>query len=245
MPAPLIALVTDFGLQGPYLGQMRAVLHRLAPGVLVIDLLADAPVHNPKATAYLLPAYIQGFPTGTVFVCVVDPGVGSFAATPVIVQAGDYWFVGPDNGLFELIYRRLPNIRRWAITYDPAALSASFHGRDLYAPAAARIASGGLPDGAELPPAQPEDWPDDLSEIIYIDHFGNAMTGLRAAHANKSQLYDIKGVLVKNARTFSDLPPGTAFWYENANGLVEIAVNQGRADKVLGLAVGDALSLAA
>jgi hypothetical protein len=242
MSSPTIALITDFGLEGPYLGQMRAVFHRLAPGVAVIDLFADAPVHNPKATAYLLPAYIQGFPAGTVFVCVVDPGVGSFAAPPVVVHAGGYWFVGPDNGLFELIYRRLPNVRRWAIPYDPATLSASFHGRDLYAPAAARIASGEPPHGAELDPPQPKDWPDDLSEIIYIDHFGNAMTGLRAAAIDKSQLFDIKRILVKHARTFADLPVGAAFWYENSNGLVEIAVNRGRADKVLGLTVGDVIA---
>lgn len=243
MSAPLIALVTDFGLEGPYIGQMRAVFHRLSPGVAVIDLFADAPVHNPKATAYLLPAYIQGFPTGTIFVCVVDPGVGSFAAAPVVVRAGDYWFVGPDNGLFELIYRRLPAARRWILDFDPASLSASFHARDLYAPAAARLALGELPAGQPTDKPTPNDWPDDLFEITYIDHFGNAMTGLRAAMIDKYQLFDIKGIIVKNARIFADQPPGSAFWYENANGLVEIAVNQGRADRVLDLAIGDVLHI--
>src|SRR5262245_5142495 len=98
----MIVLFTDFGLSGPYTGQMKAVLGQMAPGTPVIDLFADAPVGNPKASAYLLAAYAAWFTTGTIFLCVVDPGVGG-ARLPVIVEADGRWFVGPDNGLFELI----------------------------------------------------------------------------------------------------------------------------------------------
>ena len=82
------------------------------------------------------------------------------------------------------------------------------------------------------------DWPDDLCEIVYVDHFGNAMTGLRAAILPHEAKLATVGRVLERAVTFSDRPPGAAFWYENSNGLAEIAVNQGRADRVLGLAIG-------
>jgi S-adenosyl-L-methionine hydrolase (adenosine-forming) len=104
----MIVLFTDFGLQGPYTGQMKAVLHRMAPGRPVIDLFADAPVGNPRASAYLLAAYAEWFAEGSVFLCVVDPGVGG-PRPPVILEANGRWYVGPGNGLFELVQRRTPD----------------------------------------------------------------------------------------------------------------------------------------
>lgn len=89
-------------------------------------------------------------------------------------------------------------------------------------------------DGADRRP----DWPDDLGEIVYVDHYGNAMTGLRAAILPPDARLAVAGCVLERARTFSDLPPGAAFWYGNSNGLAEIAVNQGRADRALGLAIG-------
>lgn len=163
----MIVLFTDFGLQGPYTGQMKAVLHRIAPGISIIDLFADAPAGNPKASAYLLAAYAQWFAAGTTFLCVVDPGVGG-ARPPVILEADGRWYVGPGNGLFELIERRAAKARCWDIDLEPRRLSASFHGRDLFAPVAAMLARG------EPPPGRPRkddadrrrDWPDDLAEIV-------------------------------------------------------------------------------
>ena len=235
----MIVLFTDFGLQGPYTGQMKAVLHQMAPGTPSIDLFADAPAGNPKASAYLLAAYAAWFPAGTVFLCVVDPGVGG-ARPPIVIEADGRWYVGPGNGLFELIQRRAEATRCWDIDWRPERLSASFHGRDLFAPVAARLARG------EPPPGQPRqddaerraNWPDDLPEIVYIDHFGNAMTGLRAAVLPPEARLVAAERVMEPARTFSDRPPGTAFWYANANGLAEIAVNQGRADRELGLGIG-------
>jgi S-adenosyl-L-methionine hydrolase (adenosine-forming) len=237
----MIVLFTDFGLQGPYTGQMKAVLHRMAPSVPVIDLFADAPAGNPKASAYLLAAYAPWFAAGTTFLCVVDPGVGG-ARPPVVVEADGRWYVGPGNGLFELVERRAAKTRSWDIDFKPQHLSASFHGRDLFAPAAATLARGEPPPGR--PRAQPRaDWPDDLAEIVYVDHFGNAMTGLRAAMLPPDTRLAVAGRVLERARTFSDRPPGTAFWYENSNGLAEIAVNQGRADRDLGLAIGGPVEL--
>lgn len=240
----MIVLFTDFGLSGPYTGQMKAVIHQAAPGVPMIDLFADAPARNPKASAYLLAAYAAWFPAGTIFLGVVDPGVGG-ARPPTIVEADGRWYVGPGNGLFELVQRRAQEARTWDITWHPERLSASFHGRDLFAPVAAMLARG------ERPPGQPRmdhadrrrDWPDDLSEIVYVDHFGNAMTGLRAATLPRDGRLALADRTFGRARTFSDLPPGSAFWYENSNGLVEIAVNQGRADRELGLSIGSPVAI--
>jgi len=241
----MIVLFTDFGLQGPYTGQMKAVLHQMAPGVPIIDLFADAPAGNPKASAYLLAAYAQWFAAGTTFLCVVDPGVGGTRA-PAMLDADGRWYVGPDNGLFELIARRATTAHSFDIDWRPPLLSASFHGRDLFAPVAAMLARGDPPPGhARKHAGLRSDWPDDLPEIVYIDHFGNAMTGLRAAMLPPDARLAAAGRVLERARTFSDRPSGAAFWYENSNGLAEIAVNRGRADRDLDLAIGSPVEIVA
>jgi len=233
----LIALFTDFGLEGPYTGQVKAVLARDAPGVPVIDLFADAPAGDAMSGAYLLAAYAAWWPAGTVFLCVIDPGVGSDRAA-VIVQADGRWFVGPDNGLFELVIRRASAVRTWQTTWRPASLSASFHGRDLFAPVAATLARGEPPPETERQLGRRPDWPDDLPRIIYIDHYGNAMTGLRASGLTPTARLTIGCRSLPRARVFADMPEGEPFWYENSNGLAEIAVNRGRADLLLSIRVG-------
>ncbi|MFQ5765703.1 MAG: SAM-dependent chlorinase/fluorinase, partial [Rhodospirillales bacterium] len=136
----MIVLFTDFGLDGPYLGQVKAVLYRDAPGIPIVDLFANAPAHDPKRAAYLLAAYAPAFPAGTVFLAVVDPGVGGARAAGVL-DADGRWYVGPENGLFALVQRRVEAPPRWwEIRWRPERLSATFHGRDLFAPVAARIA---------------------------------------------------------------------------------------------------------
>src|SRR5260370_34171647 len=137
----MIVMCTDCGLEGPYTGQVKAVLHRTAPGVPVIDLFADAPAGKPKPAAYLLAAYATWFPPGTVLLAVVDPGVGG-ARAAVIVEAEERWYDGPDNGLFELGTRRATVARSWGIGRRPEAPSASFHGRGLGAPVAGDPARG-------------------------------------------------------------------------------------------------------
>jgi hypothetical protein len=240
----MIVLFTDYGVGGPYKGQVQAVLGREAPGVPVIDLFPDAPVRDPRAAAYLLPAYASEFPAGTVILAVVDPGVGGDRAAGAL-EADGRWYVGPDNGLFEIVARRSGSGRRWwPLTEHPARLSATFHGRDLFAPLAARLARG------EAPPGEPQSadairrphWPDDLGEVVYIDGFGNAMTGLRAGAAEGATII-VGGRAIGWARSFGDVAAGTAFCYENANGLLEIAVNRGRAADDLRLVVGTPVEL--
>jgi S-adenosyl-L-methionine hydrolase (adenosine-forming) len=242
--APIIVLFTDFGLEGPYTGQVKTVLYQTAPGVPVIDLFADLAAGKPQPAAYLLAAYGAWFPPGAVILAVVDPGVGG-ARRAVVVEAGGRWHVGPDNGLFELVARRADRAKSWEIPAQKEAISASFHGRDLFAPVAGELARGDPPAGRLLPEGivHRPDWPDDLPEIAYIDRFGNAMTGLRAALLPGRARLAVAGRVLARRRTFSDVPAGEAFWYENANGLAEIAVNSGRADAVLGLAIGTPVAI--
>lgn len=235
----MIVLFTDFGLEGPYTGQVEAVLNRDAPGIPVIRLFADVPAGQPKPAAYLLAAYAGWFPPGTVLLCVVDPEVGS-ERRALIVEAAGKLYVGPDNGLFELVMRRSIDPTALEITWRPPSLSASFHGRDLFAPIAARLARGEPASVVTQFAAAirfPE-WPDDLVEIVYIDHYGNAITGLRGACLPEHARLRAGGETLAHAHSFPAVPRGTAFWYVNSNGLVEIAVNGGRADRALGLMIG-------
>lgn len=234
----MIVLFTDFGLEGPYSGQLEAVLQQQAPGVPVIRLFSDLPAFDIRAAAYLLPAYAAGFPPATVFLCVVDPGVGG-ERPGAILEVDGRWYVGPDEGLFELLARRARTVTYWRL--PPAAgVSSSFHGRDVFAPVAAHLARTGMPgSGAAVAERSPRsDWPDELHQVVYIDRFGNAISGVRATALQADALLEINGHVLHAARTFSDVAGGEAFWYANSSGLVEIAVNQGRASELLGARTG-------
>ena len=234
----MIVLFTDFGVNGPYIGQMSAALRRYGFSGDVINLFADAPSFSVKASSCLISAYSVDFPKGTVFLCIVDPGVGG-ARLPIVVQSCEKWFVGPDNGIFEHMLREDEGVKAWEITWKPHKLSSSFHGRDLFAPIAAKIQTG------EAKPALMEmkvaglnrfDWPNDVPEIIYIDYYGNAITGIKACpEIHAISLGDKTVPIVK---TFSSVTKGMPLAYENANGLIEVAVNQGRADGFFNLSVG-------
>ena len=244
----MIILFTDFGYGGSYVGEMHMAIHGVAPEAVVIDLVHDAPAHNPKAAAYLLAALADRFPIGAFCVGVVDPGVGG-DRPPIIMRADNRWFVGPGNGLFEIVGRRASAAAIWPLSWRPPSLSRSFHGRDLFAPMAAKLALGQASDqipGEDcaqdwfLDKNRPgADWPDDLPEIIHIDGFGNAITGIRADIAPPTDSLRIGDHVLAPAGVFGDAPPGAGCWYRNSAGLVEIAVNQGNAAETLSLATGD------
>jgi hypothetical protein len=241
-----IFLFTDFGATDLYAGQVKAVLAREAPGVAVIDLLHDAPAFNVRAGAHLLAALAAQIPAGSVTFAVVDPGVGG-ARDAVALEADGRWFVGPDNGLLSVLAARAASSKCWRITWRPANLSASFHGRELFAPITAAIARGEFPAGkAESIAALTVGFGDtDLGEIIYIDHYGNAFTGMRAQGLPRDTRVVVAGRSLDYARVFSDLPAGEVFWYANSLGLVEIAGNGCSAAHKLGLAVGQPVGYSA
>lgn len=242
----MLALFTDFGSDDLYLGQMKAVLAQHAAGIPIIDLSHNAPAFQIVASAHLLAAlYTQLAPT-SVICAVVDPGVGS-AREAIVMAADNYYFVGPDNGLFGVIASRIIDCKVWRICWRPKALSASFHGRDLFAPVAAWIASGRFPFDKLEPQVALSCTASatDIAQIIYIDHYGNCLTGLRHAHLASDQTLSVAGLTMPRLRTFADAEPGSAFCYENSLGLVEIALNQGNAAQKFNLRVGDAVQISA
>lgn len=242
MIGAMIATFTDFGVSGPYLGQVRAALAALAPGVAVVDIFPDLPAFDIQAAACLIPAYSQYLPDSSVCLCVVDPGVGGVRKV-LSLQADERWYVGPDNGLLSQVARRASRLQVHEITWRPERLSNSFHGRDIFAPICARLAGGqGLPAASAITLAEIDrDWPDDFWQVVYVDSYGNCITGVRAASIQDVVTLRINGISCRRARTFSDVPPGTLFWYENSNGLVEIAMSAGNAAECHAISVGGRL----
>lgn len=238
----MIFLFTDYGLEGPYIGQVETVLYQQAPNAKVINLMADAPRNNPKASAYLLASLVSHTSEGSILFCVVDPGVGSNKDKPVVLKIDNRWFVGPDNGLFDIVARQAKEIEAWEITWQPEQLSNSFHGRDLYAPVCAMLENMESIPGDKVDWRDSHHWSDDLYEVIYIDHFGNCMTGIHSYNTPKQAILKINGREIYNADTFSNVQAGQGFWYENSNGLLEIAINQGSACEVFGIKVGNEIN---
>ncbi len=236
-----IASFTDFGSAGPYIGQMQAVL--CDAQVPVIDLLSNAPAFDPIRSGYLLAALSEQMPDGTLFLVVVDPGVGG-DRLPLIAKDSRHWFVGPDNGVLAQVAKRY-GCEIKAISWEPQHLSASFHGRDLFSPVAVMLCKGDMIVGRELPAKDliGADTPDDLNEIIYVDSFGNGFTGVRSTAIDVNAILEIAGREIGHARTFSDIDAGKLFWYKNSMGLVEIAANQGSAEQMIGFDIGTPIKL--
>jgi S-adenosylmethionine hydrolase len=225
----VIVLFTDFGTSDLYLGQVKAVLQRVAPRTPVVDALNDAPDFALEPAAHLLAALAPRYPRGCVFLAVIDPGVGG-PRDAIVVEADGRRFVGPDNGLLSVLWRRAKHARCRRIVWRPASLSSTFHGRDLFAPVSAALASGHVPAGWLAPPRPPRVALDaaDLAQVIYVDHYGNAMTGLRAASVAPGARLRAGRRALARAETFGTVRRGAVFWHENCLGLVEIAANQAR-----------------
>lgn len=238
----MIFLFTDFGSADLYVGQVKAVLAERAPEVPVIDLLHEAPAFNAKASSHLLAALAQRLPPASVTLAVVDPGVGGPRA-PLAVRADRRWFVGPDNGLLSVAAARAKKREVFEIGWRPAVLSESFHGRDLFAPVAAMLARGDRRGPKLKRSAFAVDFgPSDLAEVIYVDHFGSLVTGLRAGSVPRDRALVVNGRTVRYARVFSEVAAGELFWYENSLGLIELAANRASAQQLLGFAAGSRLA---
>jgi hypothetical protein len=233
-------LFTDYGWNDPYVGQIKAVMAQEAPGVSIIDLLHAVPDFNARAGAHLLDALSRFIPVGAVFFCVVDPGVG-MERDALVLEADGRWFVGPDNGLLSIVVSRAERSKIWKIHWRPERLSASFHGRDVFAPIAARIAAGLFPH-EKLTPIDALAVQFDLADlpcILYIDHYGNAWTGIRGGLTDSAAKMEVNGHTLIGRRVFAEAKEGEVFWYVNSVGLIEIAANQVNAAAKLGLKVGD------
>ncbi|HEX9188431.1 MAG TPA: SAM-dependent chlorinase/fluorinase [Vicinamibacteria bacterium] len=253
---PVIALLTDFGLQDPYVGAMKGAILSACPGATLVDVLHDVPAHDVFAGALALDAAYGHFPGGTVFVAVVDPGVGS-DRRPIGVGAGRWLFVGPDNGLFTFVLDAHPSARVHLLA-NPALhrepLSPVFHGRDLFGPAAGRLASGMALDETGPPVKDPvrlvlpgkrrtaEGWE---GSVVHADRFGNLTTNLLEADLaalGRRGLGGLEVLLgerhVPLVRFYSEVASGEACALVGSSGRLEIAVNRGRADALAGASPG-------
>jgi S-adenosyl-L-methionine hydrolase (adenosine-forming) len=240
----MIALFTDFGAHDIYVPQMKAVLLQHHPAAVIIDLFHSAPPFRIESSAHLLAALQQPFPKETVFLAVVDPGVGT-ARAAAILRADDKWYVGPDNGLLSVVAGRARNRSTWRIGWRPPELSVSFHGRDLFAPIAAAIARADFPyDKVQERRALDVVLPaSDLREVVHVDNYGNAMTGLRAVALPDTAVLRVGGHRVPHGKVFAEVPPGEPFWYADSVGLVEVAANRASVAALLGIRVGDAIEI--
>lgn len=249
MPRP-VYFFTDFGPGSPYMGLMHAALARhsrlllpQAPVPRSIELCSDVAPFAARHAAYLLAALVTHIEEDAVVVAVVDPGVGT-ARAGVVLETSGRTFVGPDNGLLARCTAADPSAR-WYQLEQPEVLSATFHGRDWFTPVATCLVHG-LEPSRQLCAASAIhgiDWPEQLAEVMYIDGYGNVMTGLSAHGLGRQVLVQAGGRRLAWAHTFGKSSGQHAFWYANSLGLVELAVNRGRADQQLGLAVGDAVAL--
>jgi len=245
----MIALFTDFGHHGPYVGQMHAQIAAINPRVPIIDLLHHAPAYDAKRSAYLLKALTDNLPSTTIVVAVVDPGVGSNRNAIAVLSKGR-WLIGPDNGLFALFLEQDRDARVFEITYQPTRLSTTFHGRDLFAPVAAQIAKGNF-DGVVANKTHGHSitrdfsllWPKILAEIIFIDDYGNATTGITAGSEHTGKKVSLNYSVLPYKQTFSKAKIGQPFWTINSMGLIEIAANKANAAKLLSLKVGNTVKL--
>ncbi|RFA30218.1 hypothetical protein CAI21_06230 [Alkalilimnicola ehrlichii] len=238
----MFVLFTDFGWEGPYIGQMKALLSA-SSAAPIVDLMHDAPMFDALHSGYLLKAYSAALPQRAIVIAVVDPGVGG-ARKALAVMADGRWYLGPDNGLLAPIIKGAEHVRILELDV-PEGASDSFHGRDLFCPAAVAIANGVQPQGAECAAGQLVGigWPSVCFEICYVDKFGNAITGIPSHAVAADGLLWVGKRLLRYARTFCEVQKGEAFWYHNSSGLVEVAVAEGSAAETLGLEIGSRVDM--
>lgn len=200
----------------------------------MVDLTHEVIPFQIAQAAFLLGESWPYFPEGSIHVVVVDPGVGT-ARRPILAEAGGQYFIGPDNGVFSML--EAGAVREILVSEKPA--SNTFHGRDVFAPTAARLASGaGLEELGKLV-TDPVRLKFDPGMVLHIDHFGNVITGFRPTPGLKIRTGFES--IEKFASTFGEMPPNELFLIEGSSGYVEIALNRGSAAERLGLNVGDIL----
>ena len=242
----IITITTDFGTRDSYVAELKGVLLTGAPGAMPVDVSHDIPPGDVRSAAYVLGRTWHCFPPGTIHLVVVDPGVGG-ARHPLALTAREHCFVGPDNGVFTPVLHDTEVDA--AVLHTPADVAPTFHGRDIFAPAAAALARGaqlsslGLPfDGLPIRLAYTEPHVEGKSlvgEIMYVDHFGNLITNLGAELVPVHARLEIEDLdLGPLRRTYSDVAPGALVIYVGSGRSVEIAVRDGSAAERLSIGVG-------
>jgi S-adenosylmethionine hydrolase len=241
-----IALLTDFGLTEHYVGVMKGVIAGIAPAAATIDISHHVPPQSVLAGQWLLRASVRYFPPASVILAVIDPGVGT-SRRPLAMLSGGRFFVGPDNGLFTPWFSGdWQAIELRSAGHRLPAVSATFHGRDVFAPAAAYLAAGTsladlgppLTDPVRLLPPEPVNGGSGtiVGEIVYVDHFGNLISNIAA---EPHGLVLIKGCRLPVRETYEAVAPGEALALVGSEGQLEIAVRNGSAATTLQAGPGE------
>jgi hypothetical protein len=269
--SPTVCLLTDYGLKDAYVPAMKGAMLAVNPRLHLVDLTHEIEPYNVPQAAYLLRNAAREFPPGSVFVCVVDPGVGT-KRRPILLQTeGGKYFIGPDNGLFSLVIRNEGFANAWEITnskyFRPGDVSETFHGRDIFGPVAAHLVSGTPPDeigqkikksdlkflDTALPTAS---GPNIVATVLHVDRFGNVITNVPRGF---SEIFDPAGEPLLRlyvgegkqrrefaaplVKTFADLKKGRMGTLFGSEGLLEIIVNQGSANEQLKIRPGDVITI--
>jgi S-adenosylmethionine hydrolase len=217
---------------------MKAAMLRVCPEALFVDISHEIPPFDISAGGFVLWAGSQDFPPTTVHLAVVDPGVGG-ERRAIALSTGVALFVGPDNGLFSMLLRHRRGVTAVELERPPP-VSATFEGRDVFAPAAARLACGEPLAALGRPVDDLVVLPDPGKSVLWVDNFGNLVTNL-SPPVGRLQVGDRP--VTRSARTYSDAPADEPFWYVGSLGLVEIGLRQGRADVYLGAGTGTPVSV--
>ena len=242
----VITLLTDFGTTDSYVAEVKGVLLTRAPTPTLVDISHGVPPGDVRSAAYILGRTWHRFPEGTVHLVVIDPGVGGSRAA-LALQARHHFFVGPDNGVFTpVLYDTAVEI---IALPTPSAASATFHGRDVFAPAAADLASGvslstlgtffpGIPHRLAVTEPHGEGRAI-VGEVVYVDRFGTLITNLTSELVPSSAKIEIEDLdLGGLKRTFSDVATGGLLAFVGSGGAIEIAVRDGSAASRLGIGIG-------
>lgn len=250
MPGGIVTLTTDFGLSDHYVGVMKGVILTENPQAQIVDLCHQVEPYDVLGGALTLEAAWPYFPEGTVHVAVVDPGVGG-PRRPILALAAGSLFLAPDNGVLELVYRRGAHrvLALSAETFARQPISNTFHGRDVFAPAAGRLSRGQDPQRLGDPiedyvrldiPAPRRDGTGRLvGRVLKVDRFGNLLTNLRSADLPPGCRLALGPTLVATRRTaYAQAPPGEVFALEGSSGYIEISMNQASAAAATGAAAG-------
>ena len=252
---PVIGLLTDYGTQDSYVAELKGAIYAIAPDARVTDLTHQVPSFDVREGSYLLGRAASQFPSGTIFVAVVDPGVGTERRAIAILTAKGKFFVGPENGVFTRIYedegpcvvRELTERRYWRAP----GTSTTFHGRDIFGPVAAHLSRGASIDAlgprVDAPvrlatTAAVRDGDAVIGEIIHVDVYGNCSTNIPASLIGDG-VFEVAGRRFPRKSTYAGVPEGSPVLVIDSEGRVELALNMGNLGAAFGWKAGSPIRL--
>ncbi len=254
----IITLLTDFGERDFFVGAMKGVILSINRDAIMVDISHDIPPQDLHEAAFVLKGAYPHFPPGTIHLAVVDPGVGGIRR-PILVDAGDHFFVGPDNGIFTWVFRdRVCKV--FELTepmYFRAEVSDTFHGRDVFATVCGHLSlderrvenfGSRIEDPVSIPFPEPSVGPDNIEgEVVHVDHFGNIVSNIPAEMIRglvkpEEASITIGGQVLQGiSKFYSQKEPGDLLSVIGGTGLLEVSINMGNAMEVLDVRKGDSV----